>query len=237
MLTIRAFSVVLALAVLAEASAGLGKLAPSQLLSSSSVRPLQEEREVDGDGEDLEVVVRRHHTHRPLGPVPSRRRRRVGPLPGTSPHQNMPKQLTMESVQEPTMQSRQQEYRATALSQPRLEPAVTDGRLREPQLPSKPGLPPGTAASVAEPTVMRGPELIIGILLGVLISLLGIVGYLNCWPRYKSGASSTAISPAAHGQGLDGGRLGLVQFHYQGAFFNQLSWTLETGSRVWRPRP
>lgn len=90
---------------------------------------------------------------------------------------------------------------------------------------SKPSASPGLDRASRN----RNLEMIIGVLIGMLVSLLAVVAWLGCWPRVKApyGGLSMSASPGTHGQGLDGGRLALVQFHYQGAFFNQLSWTLE----------
>jgi len=74
-------------------------------------------------------------------------------------------------------------------------------------------------------------ELIIGILLGILLSLIAVVVWFGFRWRLKTQPDGLPGIMAAGQpvQGFDGGRLGLVQFHYQGAFFNQLSWTMERG--------
>lgn len=96
--------------------------------------------------------------------------------------------------------------------------------------PVSPGASKPAAAPGLDPASRtRNLEMIIGVLIGMLVSLFAVVAWLGCWPRVKAqyGTSAMSASPGTHGQGLDGGRLALVQFHYQGAFFNQVSWTLE----------
>lgn len=143
----------------------------------------------------------------------------MGPFPGAENPQNSSNAFAVEASEDVPVESS-----ATALSQP-----SQPSRELPPQ-PAKPQLSPGGAPG-PQPATTRGLELIIGILLGILASLLALVGWLFCWPRIKaqSGLPATATAAPMHGQGLDGGRLGLVQFHYQGAFFNQLSWSLEGG--------
>jgi len=97
------------------------------------------------------------------------------------------------------------------------------------QAPALPGETNGLAASQAQAHLL---ELIIGVLIGILISLLVLLAWLGCWPRLKGNfqdQSSSSASSTAPPEGLDAGRLGLVPFHYQGAFFNQMSWTFERG--------
>jgi len=72
---------------------------------------------------------------------------------------------------------------------------------------------------------MRGLELMIGVMLGVLLSLLG-VSLMGRWSRKPA---RTLLPPQAPlpNQGLSGGRLELAKFNYHGSWFLQFTWSLD----------
>lgn len=82
--------------------------------------------------------------------------------------------------------------------------------------------------SARMPGMTRGLELMIGIMLGVLLSLLALttMGY---WSKRPVSTMLPAQAPLSN-PGLSGGRLDLVQFHYHGAKFMQFSWAFDGSS-------
>lgn len=187
---------------------------------------VEDDDEGPEDGEDFEVVVRRHHTHGTPAILTSRRRRRAGPIQGAVYPANTSEAQTLESYE--ARKELPSQYLAAAISEEQRQPNPEE---TNPPVGPLSGPPPQSGAPTQpQPSATRGLELIIGILLGILVSLLALVAWLCCWRGLKSQhAASSSMAVANPSQGLDGGRLGLVQFHYQGAFFNQLSWTLEAG--------
>jgi len=169
--------------------------------------------------EGLEVIVRHHPARQPPAEVMSRRRRRVEPPPGDPYRQNLQKELTGDS---------DQYHSVSVINQPLKDRGPSAGPLPAAPERSKPLVPPGASPGL-EPPRAHVLELIIGVLIGILVCLLILLAWLGCWPRLKAQSAAVPV-PALPPDGLDGGRLGLVQFHYQGAFFNQLSWTFERGS-------
>jgi len=73
--------------------------------------------------------------------------------------------------------------------------------------------------------ITRGLELMIGVVLGVLLSLLALTA-MGYWSRKPARTSLPGQAPMPN-PGLSGGKLDLVQFNYHGSSFKQFSWALE----------
>lgn len=199
-------------AIFTEIQAGVSYLQVSTqplVATSASARHSEEEEDLDqkspsgdmqDDDDDIEVIVRHHPARRPA--------------------------LYRQKPENDATKASNQYHSALVVNQPSKDRGPSAQPLPSAPEQSRPLVPLGATPALEVP---RGhSELIIGVLMGIVVCLLILLAWLGCWPRKK--AQSVAVpGPALPPDGLDGGRLGLVQFHYQGAFFNQLSWTFERG--------
>mmetsp|Transcript_130693 Transcript_130693/g.279477 ORF Transcript_130693/g.279477 Transcript_130693/m.279477 type:complete len:489 (+) Transcript_130693:175-1641(+) len=114
-----------------------------------------------------------------------------------------------------------------------LQPAPPgDGSSPEPdRLPraaadAKPVGHPTVAAPTPLPQALfHGIELLVGIALGVLLSVVATC--VCCWPSCRSSQGQADQAPEAAPPGLSGGRLILPYLRYNGAHFRQFNWSLE----------
>jgi len=201
-------------AIVTEIRAGVSHLQVSTrplVATSASARHSEEEEDLDPFDRkstsqvdnDIEVIVRQH---------PARRR--------ALHRQKSENELKGDSYQY---------HSAPVVNQPTKDRGPSALTLpAAPEQPTPP-VPPGATPGLEAPRTHELHELIIGVLIGIVACLLILLAWLGCCPRRKAQAAAVP-GPPSPTDGLDGGRLGLVQFHYQGAFFNQLSWTFERGS-------
>lgn len=200
---------------------GFQRIAPGVASETSSEFIKEEESEVDGDY--LEVNIRRHHGQpKNLDNAPMQQ----GVFGG-------------HSLMVPFEEEHRTSENSSVLEVSRTVPS--DGGHISAHIPepmSAEQFAAGYAAgSLAHATagvpahgMIRGLELLMGIVLGMLLSLLAFT-VMGSWSGkpLRSLRPSQAPSPKL---GLSGGKLELMQFKYHGALFTQFSWALDGSSGV-----
>mmetsp|Transcript_126647 Transcript_126647/g.224319 ORF Transcript_126647/g.224319 Transcript_126647/m.224319 type:complete len:494 (-) Transcript_126647:14-1495(-) len=201
-------------------------------VASETGSDVTKEEESEADGDYLEVAIRRHH----------RQPKRVKDAPI---HRGSDHSLTVpfNTDHHPSEKSSAPELSRAVPSAADLD-ALLSGKTDRESADRKQSIAIGgdsvphasydagslALASTRFPAkgMVHGLELLIGIMLGVLLSLLALTA-MGYWSG-KSKRSPLPPQAPSPNLGLSGGKLELVQFNYHGAFFTQFTWALDGSS-------
>mmetsp|Transcript_53962 Transcript_53962/g.94656 ORF Transcript_53962/g.94656 Transcript_53962/m.94656 type:complete len:503 (-) Transcript_53962:17-1525(-) len=201
-------------------------------VASETGSDVTKEEESEADGDYLEVAIRRHH----------RQPKRVKDAPI---HRGSDHSLTVpfNTDHHPSEKSSAPELSRAVPSAADLD-ALLSGKTDRESAERKQNIAIGgdsvphasydagslALASTRFPAkgMVHGLELLIGIMLGVLLSLLALTA-MGYWSG-KSKRSPLPPQAPSPNLGLSGGKLELVQFNYHGAFFTQFTWALDGSS-------